>query len=1061
MKAIGFRRPQFSEDLAWLPAWLHNPQEEASVDPLKESQDPPDQALQDLVFSKGSTNKEKVEYILSSEALRPRSCCLFLSGIDNSQDSVSLSQGHVLHVSLRLSSDGDSDSHNNQSQLLYPFQVLHNSTKDSTLQQVEVSEGTGHNLCQSRKTDKVEVKFSSQTFKDNAMDNAPPVCPTNIKKMSLNADGPCVLPLTSVPETMENVSLQNNNDDEQHCDEKFNVGHISSYDVTTAVELSIAASEALAIYELMKTEVCSESILEAALRVKQARMKASDDTPCYVSDECGDIDYLPEISDSIMADAFQDVGLYLNDPDDQHVCDSYVSLVKDTPLSQNHSGHNNESSQVQVIEQDINWDDTALGVGTSSAACSVNPNLRQVAEGISNSASSEQRHQVNVKSSHAYISENAGYDKASHVVADRFRSRWLGGWMVKEEADASVNVELKSTKDVQPFFRGETSFLSESADIAPDENSAVGKHGTASASNKGSRSNLYVLGPQDKTDERILISQEVKSSNRSSVDPLCSIVPCSISLEHVASPLNHSPNDREVEAENCPRRNIELCMDGSQRIFHQKVEPFHLERLVSDKCSTLPVRRHLASLKAFSTVLPKHDSILDVESLEHNQQFSSKRTGKLSSPDQGIPREFSFRCDLEHNVSKGIKENKKKKTNVVRSQAFEATNQKRNNYEPVKDGIELNLKNSMQRKSPLILNRRRYCHFQVSEPFVDTLGAKDIPEWVAAEETIMKFQKIQAKSINPHITRNQIGKPVYSSEVEVELQQLKDLQKPQPSYRKCSPTGVNRSFAESHCQSKDIQGFLTSNVKGGERLIFHGVDFLLTGFSSRKEKEIVRLIQKHGGFVLSDIPSPPNSRIKQIKKSGFLKFPLVIASKKLQTTKFLYGCAANIPILKVRWLTDSIAAGSTAPPQKYMILPNQADTDCAKIQTSVGSGDKKGIFDRVGIMVHGKPSFCNKLAIVIKHGGGQVFKTLQRLIRCLQGEKISLGVFVAEDEHRALRHLRQCASEREIPMVQASWIAKSLHSGQLLPFKEKVATCLAPVKPRPNCTTSVDWSEEI
>lgn len=37
---------------------------------------------------------------------------------------------------------------------------------------------------------------------------------------------------------------------------------------------------------------------------------------------------------------------------------------------------------------------------------------------------------------------------------------------------------------------------------------------------------------------------------------------------------------------------------------------------------------------------------------------------------------------------------------------------------------------------------------------------------------------------------------------------------------------------------------------------------------------------------------------------------------QLQTTKFLYGCAVNAPILKVKWLADSVAAGSVVPPEK-------------------------------------------------------------------------------------------------------------------------------------------------
>lgn len=59
--------------------------------------------------------------------------------------------------------------------------------------------------------------------------------------------------------------------------------------------------------------------------------------------------------------------------------------------------------------------------------------------------------------------------------------------------------------------------------------------------------------------------------------------------------------------------------------------------------------------------------------------------------------------------------------------------------------------------------------------------------------------------------------------------------------------------------------------------------------------------------------------------------------------------------------------------------------------------------------------FCSCLWIV-QHGGGKVFKTLQRLILELEKEKISWGTIVSEDE-RTSRQLRHCAAERKIPIM--------------------------------------------
>ena len=46
------------------------------------------------------------------------------------------------------------------------------------------------------------------------------------------------------------------------------------------------------------------------------------------------------------------------------------------------------------------------------------------------------------------------------------------------------------------------------------------------------------------------------------------------------------------------------------------------------------------------------------------------------------------------------------------------------------------------------------------------------------------------------------------------------------------------------------------------------------------------------------------------------------------------------------------------------------------------------------------------LFVGCQHGGGQVFKSLQRLVQNLDAEKISVGTIIAEDESMTSRHLR-------------------------------------------------------
>ena len=65
-----------------------------------------------------------------------------------------------------------------------------------------------------------------------------------------------------------------------------------------------------------------------------------------------------------------------------------------------------------------------------------------------------------------------------------------------------------------------------------------------------------------------------------------------------------------------------------------------------------------------------------------------------------------------------------------------------------------------------------------------------------------------------------------------------------------------------------------------KRLIFQGVEFLLTGLSSQKEEDIEEQIRKHGGVILSDIPSLNLNR-KRHSSSNRYQQPVILCSKKV------------------------------------------------------------------------------------------------------------------------------------------------------------------------------------
>lgn len=119
---------------------------------------------------------------------------------------------------------------------------------------------------------------------------------------------------------------------------KDNVRRLKVADISDAVELLVAASEALLIHELVESESTTKSlspsaIVDVALRVKQARMEDFKNSLNLAHDESSDSDCLSDMDDSTMEDAYKEVGLSVSAVT-QCDCDS-ISLVKDTYATKN------------------------------------------------------------------------------------------------------------------------------------------------------------------------------------------------------------------------------------------------------------------------------------------------------------------------------------------------------------------------------------------------------------------------------------------------------------------------------------------------------------------------------------------------------------------------------------------------------------------------------------------------------------------------------------------------------------------------------------------------------
>lgn len=184
--------------------------------------------------------------------------------------------------------------------------------------------------------------------------------------MHCSAGGQNLFPLSSIQRTMENVcptSPSNDKDSERHYGEKFSFRFLKGADVNEAVELSITASEALVIHEFVKSgptseALSTESVLDIALQVKKARLEILEDAFHCPTEETDNCDSLSDFDDVAMTDAYEDVGLSYSVHDHQCACDSAVSHIKETPLSDDRYRCDNRMNCLDVRSQQVTFDDS-------------------------------------------------------------------------------------------------------------------------------------------------------------------------------------------------------------------------------------------------------------------------------------------------------------------------------------------------------------------------------------------------------------------------------------------------------------------------------------------------------------------------------------------------------------------------------------------------------------------------------------------------------------------------------------------------------------------------------
>uniref|UniRef100_A0ACD5WD99 Uncharacterized protein n=1 Tax=Avena sativa TaxID=4498 RepID=A0ACD5WD99_AVESA len=742
---------------------------------------------------------------------------------------------------------------------------------------------------------------------------------------------------------------------------KVDVQKLRNADANDAVELSIAASEAMVIAEMLLNDCQPDKLtaatLEAALHVKEARKQ------CFLQEtehDCGSFqndldesDWLAELEEVEMLDAFRDVGLSTV----QAACSSQGHNTTDLEerISQPSCAPRDlEADNLDICsseEQNRKWRSQDASTNDHVPDSLANTNFA----GTLLKESSPGCGSVKQPALDKAISCSRNKETAFQMLTQNNRATLVGGQHAIKEG-GGTGEETKVGGRMRKHIR--TSYISESMDSRYECSPAPRAMSTEMVAS--SRASF----PQDTEgfcgeNHSAESSYEVVCSSLPLEDPLCSFVPCSISCNEVST----------SQAPDCKQRNEEREPMRSKESLKKDLDVEATPSSVPlDKASESNARRRriYSSLRPFSMVEP----------------MSNISGGSATHVDVNVAV-----CQKE-------------------------------------------------RDAPIILNKKIQ-RVQVSNQFTENN---------AVAGSSKDFSLVQKKSYvqddNEHHSKEQFIPsevfPQSSTYLNVGKQNLKRKGPPlwnaKLSTRQTKSRRVKSRFSWSDSRIADMREPEECIFK--KENIFHGLEFLLTGFQSHKEKEVESIIRKFGGCVLSKVPPCPFDKKTKFAELVKWKPPLVLAPKKVSTAKFLYGCATDCWILNPSWLFDSLQAGVLLPPGKYFIRQSHRVEESSRFGQSLHIRNNKLVFRGVGFLIHGKISFCSKFSNIIKHGGGQVFVSLQGLIQSLKDKSSSHGIILVANEASASRHLSHCGLEHDIKTAPASWIIGSLFSGKLIPLKK-------------------------
>ncbi|XP_072969200.1 uncharacterized protein [Typha angustifolia] len=991
MANCGYHSPQLSEDAAWLPPWLQPHQLPTFRDHAGDNGSISLLPSEGVSFFEENMHEKQSGHCSTRNDAGYSSFCLYLSGDGNSPNGNTPSSGNALNFSLHLSSSGASQ--------------LSSGQANDRPQMIKFdNEGSSGGLF----IEALAVQ-NNENFLHEVENGAPE---------SDESLGGCKPPIKTI--------LQPLGKTEKNSGQKF-LGEVDprklKAGIGDAVELSIAASEAIVIAEMVCHSLHSDSlpaaaILEAALRLKQARnqffLNDTEADSTFVDHEVDETNLLLELDENSMSDAFRDVGLSFPQSIQSSDNSFHGGLSSDDAVSSDPKHYQNsntsslphlgtyvpESFCMETQNGNLRTQDTDYigNISPANHGASSKPleDLPPLFTSMNQVKSSSSQPFANSCSGNEYIALTPNLTQNAHALTG-IKDDMEEIHDIIEGGEFNLQGDATTKKHIREVFDQETSFISESmystegcplAQKIEADNEIIASSSTPLVDT--CRSSNKKIEKTDGVDSLDHIAFPILLLT----EPICSVVPCSISLNEVLTDdgVNKNVAGEDGKSFINPEKAEDQMLNGDAlSVLQQESQsPKSLvqkEKSIRPKViagsSGLPRRKKFNSLKPYSTITPALD-IIGNGVIPYKSVASINTATKIRDivPSEGNTNDFEHN-DEESNGLSAFAETKDNDTAFVVPQH--------------------------KSFSTLVFNNKKR-----------RIQACNMISSIDVEDNSLKGLLALEKNKYKNSTSSQ----------------CRTSKRKESSLKKRSGNGKGKSNILKSCSRSNA-----------EEMIFQGIEFLLTGFASHKEKELEVLIRKFGGYILHKVPACPSNIRGELMKSASWKPPIILSPKKVSTNKFLYGCATGAWMLNAHWLVDSLRAGSLLTPWKYLTRPTQAFRESRlRIGEPLCLDHRSFIFDGVGILLNGKVSFCSKFSNIIKHGGGQVFTSIQQLVQSLKVGNTIQGAILVENEASVSRHLKHCGLEYNIQTIPASWIIDVLFSGKLVPFKKDTFSPLHGIK---------------